>query len=86
MFEGAHRLVFRLLQERAIAGFRIDHVDGLYDPRDYLRRLQARAASWAGSGRSAAVPGGREDPAQPTSRCPTTGPSMARPGTSSPTR
>ena len=43
VFEGAHRLVFRLLQERAISGFRIDHVDGLYDPRDYLRRLQARA-------------------------------------------
>jgi (1->4)-alpha-D-glucan 1-alpha-D-glucosylmutase len=28
---------------RRIDGFRIDHVDGLYDPGDYLRRLQARA-------------------------------------------
>ena len=27
----------------AIDGLRIDHVDGLYDPGDYLRRLQARA-------------------------------------------
>ena len=43
VFEEAHRLVFRLLQEGAIDGLRIDHVDGLYDPGDYLRRLQARA-------------------------------------------
>jgi (1->4)-alpha-D-glucan 1-alpha-D-glucosylmutase len=43
VFEEAHRLVFRLLEERAITGLRIDHVDGLYDPGDYLRRLQARA-------------------------------------------
>jgi (1->4)-alpha-D-glucan 1-alpha-D-glucosylmutase len=42
VFEEAHRLVFRLLQEGAITGLRIDHVDGLYDPGDYLRRLQAR--------------------------------------------
>jgi (1->4)-alpha-D-glucan 1-alpha-D-glucosylmutase len=42
VFEEAHRLVFRLLQERAITGLRIDHVDGLYDPGDYLRRLQGR--------------------------------------------
>ena len=26
-----------------VDGFRIDHVDGLYDPGDYLQRLQARA-------------------------------------------
>jgi (1->4)-alpha-D-glucan 1-alpha-D-glucosylmutase len=43
VFEEAHRLVFRLLHERAVTGLRIDHVDGLYDPGDYLRRLQARA-------------------------------------------
>src|SRR5215217_6141787 len=42
VFEEAHRLVFQLLQERAVTGLRIDHVDGLYDPADYLRRLQAR--------------------------------------------
>jgi (1->4)-alpha-D-glucan 1-alpha-D-glucosylmutase len=43
VFNEAHHLVFQLLRERAITGLRIDHVDGLYDPGDYLRRLQARA-------------------------------------------
>jgi (1->4)-alpha-D-glucan 1-alpha-D-glucosylmutase len=43
VFEEAHRLVFRLLHDRSVTGLRIDHVDGLYDPGDYLRRLQARA-------------------------------------------
>jgi (1->4)-alpha-D-glucan 1-alpha-D-glucosylmutase len=51
VFEEAHRLVFRLLHDRAVTGLRIDHVDGLYDPGDYLRRLQARASELqAGSG------------------------------------
>jgi (1->4)-alpha-D-glucan 1-alpha-D-glucosylmutase len=43
VFEEMHQLVFRLLAEGAIQGLRVDHVDGLYDPGDYLRRLQARA-------------------------------------------
>jgi (1->4)-alpha-D-glucan 1-alpha-D-glucosylmutase len=50
VFEGAHALVFRLLHERAITGLRIDHVDGLYDPGDYLRRLQARARELQSAG------------------------------------
>ena len=43
VFEETHQLVFRLLAEGAIQGLRVDHVDGLYDPGDYLRRLQSRA-------------------------------------------
>lgn len=43
VFEETHRLIFRLLRERSICGLRIDHVDGLYDPADYLRRVQAHA-------------------------------------------
>ena len=43
VFEETHALVFRLIAEGAIQGLRIDHVDGLYDPGDYLRRLQGRA-------------------------------------------
>jgi (1->4)-alpha-D-glucan 1-alpha-D-glucosylmutase len=43
VFELASALVFRLLEQGAITGLRIDHVDGLYDPGDYLRRLQEHA-------------------------------------------
>jgi (1->4)-alpha-D-glucan 1-alpha-D-glucosylmutase len=40
VFEDAHRLVFELLVRRDVAGLRIDHIDGLYDPMTYLWRLQ----------------------------------------------
>lgn len=40
VFDKVHALIFRLLQEGAVTGLRIDHVDGLYDPGDYLKKLQ----------------------------------------------
>ena len=43
VFEQAHGFVFTLLQQGLVDGLRIDHVDGLYDPGDYLQRLQKRA-------------------------------------------
>ena len=43
VFERTHAFAFDLLREGSIDGLRIDHVDGLYDPGDYLERLQARA-------------------------------------------
>jgi (1->4)-alpha-D-glucan 1-alpha-D-glucosylmutase len=43
VFELVHAYVFELIGRGAIDGLRIDHVDGLYDPGDYLQRLQARA-------------------------------------------
>ena len=43
VFDRLHAYVFELLAHDAVDGFRIDHVDGLYDPGDYLQRLQARA-------------------------------------------
>ena len=43
VFDRAHAVAFDLLAAGCIDGFRIDHVDGLYDPGDYLERLQARA-------------------------------------------
>jgi (1->4)-alpha-D-glucan 1-alpha-D-glucosylmutase len=43
VFDEVHRFVFDLVERGAVTGLRIDHVDGLFDPRDYLRRLQARA-------------------------------------------
>jgi (1->4)-alpha-D-glucan 1-alpha-D-glucosylmutase len=40
VFLAAHELIFRLLRERKVTGLRVDHPDGLYDPRQYLTRLQ----------------------------------------------
>jgi (1->4)-alpha-D-glucan 1-alpha-D-glucosylmutase len=40
VFQATHELVFRLLRDRKITGLRIDHPDGLYDPKQYLDRLQ----------------------------------------------
>ncbi|WP_028079531.1 malto-oligosyltrehalose synthase [Solimonas soli] len=42
VFEATHALVFRLYAEGLIDGVRIDHIDGLADPRAYCRRLRAR--------------------------------------------
>jgi (1->4)-alpha-D-glucan 1-alpha-D-glucosylmutase len=41
VFAESHRLVFEMLVRGDIDGLRIDHIDGLYDPMEYLRRLQA---------------------------------------------
>jgi (1->4)-alpha-D-glucan 1-alpha-D-glucosylmutase len=40
VFTATHDLVLRLAGDDKIDGFRIDHPDGLYDPKQYLRRLQ----------------------------------------------
>ncbi|MEV8378375.1 malto-oligosyltrehalose synthase [Kribbella sp. NPDC056861] len=42
VFEATHELLFSLLHEGKLNGFRIDHPDGLADPRGYLRRLAER--------------------------------------------
>ncbi|AXF12191.1 malto-oligosyltrehalose synthase [Paraburkholderia graminis] len=42
VFEATHALVFRLYQEGVIDGLRIDHVDGLAEPREYCQRLRQR--------------------------------------------
>ena len=60
VFDDSHRLVLRLVAERKIDALRIDHPDGLYDPKAYFERLQAavRSAllSSAASARSAEAP------------------------------
>ena len=48
VFEATHRLLFELLSSGVVAGLRIDHVDGLWDPRGYLAALQARYAELRG--------------------------------------
>jgi (1->4)-alpha-D-glucan 1-alpha-D-glucosylmutase len=44
VFADTHRLVLRLVREGKVTGLRIDHPDGLHDPRGYLRELQAETA------------------------------------------
>jgi (1->4)-alpha-D-glucan 1-alpha-D-glucosylmutase len=51
VFEHAHRLVVRLLREGVIDGIRIDHIDGLLDPAQYLMRLRALALDPQGGAR-----------------------------------
>jgi (1->4)-alpha-D-glucan 1-alpha-D-glucosylmutase len=40
VFQETHELLLELTQSGKVAGLRIDHPDGLYDPRQYLDRLQ----------------------------------------------
>ncbi|RQH05674.1 malto-oligosyltrehalose synthase [Paraburkholderia dinghuensis] len=42
VFEAVHKLVFRLYADGVIDGVRVDHVDGLADPREYCERLRQR--------------------------------------------
>lgn len=50
VFEATHGKIFQLISEGLIDGLRIDHIDGLADPRGYCRKLRRRVDSLA-SGR-----------------------------------
>ncbi|MDO5575850.1 MAG: malto-oligosyltrehalose synthase, partial [Fibrobacter sp.] len=43
VFDATHDYLFELFNKDLIDGFRIDHIDGLYNPHDYLNRLRQRA-------------------------------------------
>ncbi|MBB5394762.1 malto-oligosyltrehalose synthase [Mucilaginibacter sp. AK015] len=43
VFDHFHRLIATLLKDDIIQGLRIDHIDGLYDPEQYLQRLRKLA-------------------------------------------
>ena len=43
LFDHAHGLVFDLLRDGTLDGLRIDHIDGLLDPKGYLVRLRETA-------------------------------------------
>jgi (1->4)-alpha-D-glucan 1-alpha-D-glucosylmutase len=43
VFEEAHRLVGGLIRDGHVSGLRIDHIDGLRNPIEYLERLQVLA-------------------------------------------
>jgi (1->4)-alpha-D-glucan 1-alpha-D-glucosylmutase len=40
VFDATHELILRLIRDGKVRGVRIDHPDGLFDPREYLGRLQ----------------------------------------------
>lgn len=42
VFNHTHSLIFRLVEEGKFTGLRIDHIDGLYDPAQYLERLKEK--------------------------------------------
>ncbi|MFP4071912.1 MAG: malto-oligosyltrehalose synthase [Desulfovibrionales bacterium] len=42
VFDHVHRLVLEMIEKGTFTGLRIDHIDGLYDPTQYLRRLRDR--------------------------------------------
>jgi (1->4)-alpha-D-glucan 1-alpha-D-glucosylmutase len=49
VFDHAHQRVLRLVREGVIDGLRIDHIDGLLDPKAYLQRLQDRIGALRGA-------------------------------------
>ncbi|WP_248797827.1 malto-oligosyltrehalose synthase [Pseudomonas sp. MWU13-2105] len=42
VFEATHRKIFQLIEDGLVDGLRIDHIDGLADPRGYCRKLRRR--------------------------------------------
>jgi (1->4)-alpha-D-glucan 1-alpha-D-glucosylmutase len=40
VYEATHRLLLDCVRNAAVSGVRVDHPDGLWDPREYLRRLR----------------------------------------------
>jgi (1->4)-alpha-D-glucan 1-alpha-D-glucosylmutase len=43
VFEQRHKLELSLVAQGVVSGLRVDHIDGLRDPKTYLERLNARA-------------------------------------------
>jgi (1->4)-alpha-D-glucan 1-alpha-D-glucosylmutase len=48
VFEAVHGLIIRLAREGKVTGLRVDHIDGLYEPLGYLRRLRRSVGPQAG--------------------------------------
>ncbi len=45
VFAARHLAILQLVAEGKVTGLRVDHVDGLYDPEQYLARLQGAAGA-----------------------------------------
>ncbi|TVR83073.1 MAG: malto-oligosyltrehalose synthase [Rhodospirillales bacterium] len=63
VFDNVHQLVIRLAAEGRLQGLRLDHIDGLFDPKQYLIRLQdkIRAARGETAGTDGASAGADGD-------------------------
>ena len=66
VFDATHEVIVRLVAEGLVDGLRVDHPDGLADPRGYLRRLA--------DGDRRRLGRGGEDPRAAARRCRPTGP------------
>ncbi|MGE0155878.1 MAG: malto-oligosyltrehalose synthase [Geobacter sp.] len=65
VFHATHQLIFALVASGNISGLRIDHADGLQDPVEYLKRLQAGCfCSFYGNGSSPEDGGSAEESGQ----------------------
>ena len=42
VFEARNKLILELITQKKVTGVRIDHIDGLFDPVNYLAKLQSR--------------------------------------------
>src|SRR4051794_28058395 len=40
VFNDYHRFIYRLYQDNLVQGLRVDHIDGLYHPQQYVQRLR----------------------------------------------
>lgn len=49
VYRATHAKILELVEAGLVTGLRIDHIDGLYDPQEYLNRLQA---PFSGKGQS----------------------------------
>lgn len=43
VFEGTHAFILNFIEKGLMDGLRIDHIDGLYDPEEYLKKLRKHA-------------------------------------------
>lgn len=87
VFEETHAKIFELIGDGLVDGLRIDHIDGLADPRGYCRRLRRRVDRLNAGRPSEAVqdhvPIYVERSSPVASDCMTTGAWTAPPATSS---
>ncbi|OGO24500.1 MAG: malto-oligosyltrehalose synthase [Chloroflexi bacterium RBG_16_50_9] len=56
VFQESHRLIRELIDSGSLTGVRFDHVDGLFDPADYLWRIQKGRWLNLARGKSAHLP------------------------------
>jgi (1->4)-alpha-D-glucan 1-alpha-D-glucosylmutase len=84
VFDQTHQLLFRLIREKKVTGVRIDHVDGLYDPLTYLRKLQKSCYQQLTGCTEVAEQSGTTGPGSVKAGQATAGPANAGPANDSP--